>query len=121
MNLSNQALFQEGLDALFDMTAYQNAISLIKLRRIGCFCSPSVRKVVEEKCVSRESTGFKGTTSSDTENSSFKLCIENMFNNTCSNNSLYNCLHVHHLMIKIYCVVCTLQTLHHDMILLCYM
>lgn len=51
MNLSNQALFQEGLDDLFDMIAYQNAISLIKLRRIGCFCSLSVRKVVEEKCV----------------------------------------------------------------------
>jgi len=51
-NLSNQALFQEGLDDLFDVIAwYQNAISLIKLRRIGCFCSLSVRKVVEEKCV----------------------------------------------------------------------
>jgi len=51
MNLSNQALFHEGLDDLFDMIAYQNAISLIKLRRIGCFCSLGERKVVEEKCV----------------------------------------------------------------------
>jgi len=51
MNLSNQTLFQEGLDDVFGMTAYQNAISLIKLRRIGCFCSLSERKVVEEKCV----------------------------------------------------------------------
>jgi len=51
MNSSNQALFQEWLDDLFDMIPYQNAISLIKLRRIGCFYSLSVRKVVEEKCV----------------------------------------------------------------------
>jgi len=74
MNLSNQALFQEGLDDVFYMIAYQNAISLIKLRSIGCFCSLSVRKVVAEKCVEwRESTGSKGTTSSETENSSLKL------------------------------------------------
>jgi len=51
MNLPNQALFQEGLDDLFDLITYKNAISLIKLRKIGCFCSLSVRKVVEEKCV----------------------------------------------------------------------
>src|SRR6218665_1494419 len=62
------------------------------------------------------STGSNGTTRSETENSSLKPCIKNMFNNTCSNN--YNCLHVHHLMIKMYRVLCTL---HHDLILLCYM
>jgi len=33
-----------------------------------------------------ESTGSKRTPSSETENSSLKLCVENMFNNTCSNN-----------------------------------
>src|SRR6218665_318998 len=89
MNFSNQALFQERLDDLFDIITYHNAISLIKLKRIGCFCSLSVRKGVyyrRKMCGVERALALKGTTSSETQNSSSKLCIENMFNNTCSNN-----------------------------------
>ena len=59
MNFSNEALFQEGLDDFFDMIAYQNVISLTKLRRIGCFCSLSMRKVVEEMCVVESALALK--------------------------------------------------------------
>src|SRR6218665_1125929 len=37
MNLSNQALFPEGLDNLFDMIAHQNAMSMIKLEEDWLF------------------------------------------------------------------------------------
>ena len=37
MNLSNQALFQEGLDDLFDMIVHQNAMSMIKVEEDWLF------------------------------------------------------------------------------------
>ena len=67
-------------------------------------------------CGVERALAFKGTTSSETENSSLKLCIENMFNNTCSNNYITASMYTI-LMIKMCRVLCTL---HHDMILLCY-
>src|SRR6218665_3901799 len=115
MNLSNQALFQEGLDDLFDIITYQYTTD--KIQEDWLFLLAQREKGRRRKmCGVERALALKGTTSSETENSSLKLCIENMFN-TCSNNyitvSMYTIL-----MIKMYCVLCTR---HHDMILLCYM
>src|SRR6218665_2554598 len=119
-NFSNQALFQEGLDDLFDVIAYISKCHITdKIEEDWLLLLAQREKGRRRKMcgVYRESTGSIRTTSSETENSSLKLCIKNMFNSTCSNH-LYNCLNVHHLMIKMYCVLCAL---HHDMILLCCM
>src|SRR6218665_3286989 len=61
-------------------------MSMIKIEEDWLFLLAQREKGRRIKMWSRQSTGSKGTTSGETENSSLKLCIENMLNNTCSNN-----------------------------------
>src|SRR6218665_3375625 len=83
-NFSNQALFQEGLDDLFDVIAYISKCHITdKIEEDWLFLLAQREKgrILNVWSIYRESTGSNGTTSSETENSSLKLCIKNMFNN----------------------------------------